>query len=142
MKPTFDKYVDRGHQLLLVYFDLIVQTVTTVGYGNHLPVIRSKAGDDIFYICVMIIVGSVGFSFFTGKLNMIFNQQNKMITISQKNMSQEEKIQALVIHLNETNIPKLIGSKEIAIMKASKIEMLYNETIEEWLYKVSTSVNG
>lgn len=31
---------------------------------------------------------------------------------------------------------------EIAIMKASKIEMLYNETIEEWLYKVSTSVNG
>ena len=29
---------------------------------------------------------------------------------------------------------------EIAIMKASKIEMLYNETIEEWLYKVSTSV--
>jgi hypothetical protein len=27
-------------------------------------------------------------------------------------------------------------------MKASKIEMLYNETIEEWLYKVSTSVNG
>ena len=31
---------------------------------------------------------------------------------------------------------------EIAIMKSSKIEMLYNETIEEWLYKVSTSVNG
>jgi len=31
---------------------------------------------------------------------------------------------------------------EIAIMKASKIEMLYNESIEEWLYKVSTSVNG
>jgi hypothetical protein len=31
---------------------------------------------------------------------------------------------------------------EIAIMKYSKIEMLYNETIEEWLYKVSTSVNG
>lgn len=31
---------------------------------------------------------------------------------------------------------------EIAIMKASKIEMLYNETIEEWLYKVSTSFNG
>ena len=117
MKPTFDKYVDRGHQLLLIYFDLIVQTVTTVGYGNHLPEIRPKEGKDIFYICVMTIVGSVGFSFFTGKLNMILNQQNKMITISQKNMSQEEKIQALVIHLNETNIPKLIGSKEIAIMK-------------------------
>ena len=33
-------------------------------------------------------------------------------------------------------------AKEIVIMKASKIEMLYNETIEEWLYKVSTSVNG
>jgi hypothetical protein len=33
-------------------------------------------------------------------------------------------------------------AQEIAIMKASKIEMLYNETIEEWLYKVSTSVNG
>ena len=33
-------------------------------------------------------------------------------------------------------------AKEIAIIKASKIEMLYNETIEEWLYKVSTSVNG
>ena len=31
---------------------------------------------------------------------------------------------------------------EIVIMKSSKIEMLYNETIEEWLYKVSTSVNG
>ena len=31
---------------------------------------------------------------------------------------------------------------EIAIMKSSKIEMLYNKTIEEWLYKVSTSVNG
>jgi hypothetical protein len=31
---------------------------------------------------------------------------------------------------------------EIAIMKSSEIEMLYNETIEEWLYKVSTSVNG
>ena len=31
---------------------------------------------------------------------------------------------------------------ETAIMKASKIEMLYNESIEEWLYKVSTSVNG
>jgi len=31
---------------------------------------------------------------------------------------------------------------EIVIMKASKIEMLYNESIEEWLYKVSTSVNG
>ena len=31
---------------------------------------------------------------------------------------------------------------EIAIMKASKIKMLYNESIEEWLYKVSTSVNG
>ena len=31
---------------------------------------------------------------------------------------------------------------EIAIMKASKIEMLYNETIEEWLYKVSTSIAG
>ncbi len=31
---------------------------------------------------------------------------------------------------------------EIAIMKASKIEMLYNETIEEWLYKVSTSITG
>jgi hypothetical protein len=31
---------------------------------------------------------------------------------------------------------------EIAIMKSSKIEMLYNETIEEWLYKVSTSING
>ena len=31
---------------------------------------------------------------------------------------------------------------EIAIMKASKIEMLYNESIEEWLYKVSTSING
>ena len=31
---------------------------------------------------------------------------------------------------------------EIAIMKSSKIEMLYDETIEEWLYKVSTSVNG
>ena len=26
---------------------------------------------------------------------------------------------------------------EIAIMKASKIKMLYNESIEEWLYKVS-----
>ena len=33
-------------------------------------------------------------------------------------------------------------AKEIVIMKASKIEMLYNETIEEWLYKVSTNVNG
>ena len=33
-------------------------------------------------------------------------------------------------------------AKEIVIMKASKIEMLYNETIEEWLYKVSTTVNG
>jgi hypothetical protein len=31
---------------------------------------------------------------------------------------------------------------EIVIMKASKIEMLYNESIEEWLYKVSTSING
>jgi len=31
---------------------------------------------------------------------------------------------------------------EIAIMKDSKIEMLYNETIEEWLYKVSTSIAG
>ena len=31
---------------------------------------------------------------------------------------------------------------EIVIMKASKIEMLYNESIEEWLYKVSTSFNG
>jgi hypothetical protein len=27
-------------------------------------------------------------------------------------------------------------------MKASEIEMLYNESIEEWLYKVSTSING
>ena len=33
-------------------------------------------------------------------------------------------------------------AKEIVIMKASKIEMLYNETIEEWLYKVSTSIAG
>ena len=33
-------------------------------------------------------------------------------------------------------------AKEIVIMKASKIEMLYNETIEEWLYKVSTSITG
>ena len=33
-------------------------------------------------------------------------------------------------------------AKEIVIMKASKIEMLYNETIEEWLYKVSTTING
>ena len=31
---------------------------------------------------------------------------------------------------------------EIAIMKSSKIEMRYDESIEEWLYKVSTSVNG
>jgi len=31
---------------------------------------------------------------------------------------------------------------EIAIMKSSEIEMLYNDTIEEWLYKLSTSVNG
>ncbi len=31
---------------------------------------------------------------------------------------------------------------EIAITKNSKIEMLYNETIEEGLYKVSTSVTG
>ena len=31
---------------------------------------------------------------------------------------------------------------EIAITKNSKIEMLYNETIEEGLYKVSTSFNG
>ena len=58
---------------MIIYYDLIVQTVTTVGYGNHLPDITNNAGDDIFYICVMIMLGSVAFSFFTGKLNRIFN---------------------------------------------------------------------
>ena len=54
------------------------------------------------------------------------NKVNKLIqTYSNSNMNSEKQI-----------------AKEIVIMKASKIEMLYNETIEEWLYKVSTSIAG
>lgn len=58
-------------QVVFDYFNIMVTTLTVVGYGANMPSYTDNAGDTGLLIFV-IIFGSMIFSVFSGQLHIMF----------------------------------------------------------------------